>query len=232
MKILRKFAPGDNIVDIIEYDYTLLPILSRFSLPLGFGYKSIAEVCQESGVDVNVFLLIINFIVTGHPDEEIIAALNPLDIVEFLKNSHDYFLCYKFPHIRQNLLNALDQSHDDINPVIIRFYDDFVDKVTKHFRYEERNLFPYVRNLMTGLPSRYNIKIFCRQHDEVSDRLSELKNIILRFYTTSVPNKMYDVLVDIYNSEEDMNSHSDIENHILVPMVEKIERKQEDHETD
>lgn len=228
MKIIRKFSADDSIVDVVEYDYTLLPFLSRFSLPLGFGNKSIDSVCNESGVDVNVFLLIINFIISGQPDNEALATLNPLDIVDFLKNSHDYFLSYKFPHIRQNLLNALDKSHEDINPAIIGFYDDFVGKATKHFRYEERNLFPYVRALLEGHPSKYSIKIFCRQHDEVADSLSELKNIILKFYTTSVPNKMYDVLVDIYNCEDDMDSHSDIENNILVPMVEKIEQKQND----
>lgn len=228
MKITRKFTAADSIVELIEYDYTLLPFLSRFSLPLGFGNKTIASVCKEAGLDVNVFLLIINFIVSGQPDNDALSTLNPLAIVDFLKNSHDYFISYKFPHIRQNLTNALDQSHDDINPAIIGFYDDFVDKATKHFRYEERNLFPYVKALMDGHPSRYNIKIFCRQHDEVADSLSELKNIILKFYTTSVPNKMYDVLVDIYNCQEDMDSHSDIENYILVPKVEAIEQSQSD----
>lgn len=226
MKIARKFTTDDTIVDIVEYDYTLLPFLSRFSLPLGFGNKSIAQVCEQSGVDVNVFLLIINYIVSGQPDNDVVATLNPLDIVDFLKNSHEYFLSYKFPHIRQNLLNALDESHGDINPAIVGFYDDFVTKATKHFRYEEKKLFPYVKALVNGSHSKYNIQIFCRQHDEVADSLSELKNIILRFYSTDVPNKMYDVLVDIYNCEEDMDSHSDIENHILVPMVEAIERRQ------
>ncbi len=228
MKITRKFTADDSIVNLIEYDYTLLPFLSRFSLPLGFGNKSIASVCRDAGIDVNAFLLIINFIVSGQPDNDVLSMLNPLAIVDFLKNSHDYFISYKFPHIRQNLTNALDQSHDDINPAIIGFYDDFVDKATKHFRYEERNLFPYVKALMAGHPSKYNIKIFCRQHDEVADSLSELKNIILKFYTTSVPNKMYDVLVDIYNCEEDLDSHSNIENHILVPMVEAIELSKSD----
>lgn len=228
MKITRKFTADDSIVDLIEYDYTLLPFLSRFSLPLGFGNKSIASVCKDTGIDVRVFLLIINFIVSGQPDNDALSTLNPLDIVDFLKNSHDYFISYKFPHIRQNLTNALDQSHDDINPAIIGFYDDFVDKATKHFRYEECNLFPYVKALMDRHPSKYSIKIFCRQHDEVADSLSELKNIILKFYTTSVPNKMYDVLVDIYNCEEDLDSHSNIENYILVPMVEAIEQSHSD----
>lgn len=223
MKAIKKFSADDIMVDLVNYDYSLLPFLSRFSLPLGFGNMTIADTCMKAGVDVDVFLLIINFIISGMPDMEAMESLSPVDIVDFLKNSHDYFLGYKFPHIRNNLLSALDQSHDDINPAIIKFYDDFVDKVTKHFRYEEKNLFPYVKSLTSPHPRHYSIDTFSRQHDEVSDSLAELKNIILRFYSTSVPNKMYDVLVDIYNCEDDMESHNDIENHILVPMVKRIE---------
>lgn len=228
MKIIRRFTADDIMVDLVNYDYSLLPFLSRFSLPLGFGNMTIAEVCDGAGIDVNVFLLIINFIISGVPDQEALDTLSPLEIVNFLKNSHDYFLGYKFPHIRNNLITALDQSHSDINPAIIRFYDDFVDKVTKHFRYEEKNLFPYVKSLVNGKPRHYNIDIFIRQHDEVADSLAELKNIILRFYSTSVPNKMYDALVDIYNCEDDMESHNDIENQILVPMVKRIEQMKND----
>ena len=55
--------------------------------------------------------------------------------------------------------------------------------------------------------------------------LVELKNIILRYYTTTVPNLMYDVLVDIYNCEEDLQSHADIENCLLIPIVADIEKK-------
>ena len=35
---------------------------------------------------------------------------------------------------------------------------------------------------------------------------------------------MYDVLVDIFTCEEDLNSHTDIENHILIPMISAIEQ--------
>ncbi len=80
---------------------------------------------------------------------------------------------------------------------------------------------------MAGEKSNYSIHTFQRNHDEVGEKLSELKNIILRFYTTSMPNRMYDVLVDIYNAEEDLDTHKDIENHILIPLVTMIELQQQ-----
>ncbi|MDE6458798.1 MAG: hemerythrin domain-containing protein, partial [Muribaculum sp.] len=85
-------------------------------------------------------------------------------------------------------------------------------------------VFPYIRALVNGDHSDYNINLFKRHHDEIGEKLTELKNIILRFYTTSMPNKMYDVLIDLYNAEEDLDSHNDIENHILIPLITMIER--------
>ncbi len=97
----------------------------------------------------------------------------------------------------------------------------------KHFKYEETKVFPHIKALMAGEKSNYSIHTFQRNHDEVGEKLSELKNIILRFYTTSMPNRMYDVLVDIYNAEEDLDTHKDIENHILIPLVTMIELQQQ-----
>ena len=115
MKISRTFTEHDSVVDLINEDYDILPVLSRFSLPLGFGSKTIGELCRESGINVNVFLLVVNFLLSG----KIEAAM---EIARFLHNSQSYYLQYKFPHIRANMLSALDPAHDDINPIIVKYF--------------------------------------------------------------------------------------------------------------
>lgn len=224
-RLTRPVTANDLLVDLIREDFNILPILSRFSIPLGFGNKTIAEMCQENDIDTEIFLLIINFILTGViPSEEKRSVRSAIGIVDFLHNSHDYFLGYKFPHIRANLVNALDHNHSDINPAIISFFDSYVSQVKNHFDYEELNVWPYIRNLASGTKSTYNIEIFRKHHDEIGEKLADLKNIILRYYTTSMPNKMYDALVDIFNCEEDLNTHHAIENHILIPMISTLEK--------
>lgn len=225
MNNVRRYTPQDSLVDLINDNYSILPVLSRFSIPLGFENRRIADVCTDAGIDSEVFLFIVNFILSGKIDNSHMSTISPEAIVDFLHNSHDYYLSYKIPHIRQNLLNALDEPHSDINPAIIRFFDDYIEQVKEHFRYEEKKVFPYVRNLMSGKPSRYNIGMFKKHHDDIDEKLSDLKNIILRYYTTSMPNKMYDVLVDIYNCEEDLKQHTEIENHILIPMISLVEQR-------
>lgn len=220
----RQLRNDDTIIDIINDDYTILPLLSRFSIPLGIGNETIEDVCRHNAIDVNALLLTLNYIRTGIIDSSLIDAVSPIEIVKFLKNSHDYFISYKFNHIRKNLIAALDIESNSTNSLILNFFDNFVKKVKEHFNYEERKVFPYVEGLVDGKKSTYTIEIFERQHEEVIDALAELKNIILRYYRTTAPNLMYDVLVDIYNCEEDLESHSDIENNILIPMVYDLER--------
>ncbi|MCM1356651.1 MAG: hemerythrin domain-containing protein [Staphylococcus sp.] len=226
MKVNRLFTARDSVVDLIEYDYNVLTVLSRFSLPLGFGHKSIKELCEDSGINTDAFLLIINFLLFGEIDADAMTRVSPADIVYFLHNSHDYYLSYKLPHIRANLIAALDQGHSDINPIITSFFDAYTALVKSHFNYEESVVFPYVRNLSEGKSTDYSIDIFRRQHDdEIEEKLTELKNIILRYYVTSMPFRMYDALADIYNCEEDLTSHARIENDILVPLISRIENK-------
>lgn len=204
MRISRTFAPHDTLADLIREDFNILPILSRFRIPLGFGNLTIKEVCGQSGIDPVIFLLVINFLLSGHITGPLPKGEAALGIVDFLHNSHDYFLVYKLPHIRTNLVNALDNIHDDINPSILQFFDDYVSQVREHFRYEEETVFPYVRDLASGILSdEYDISVFSKNHEDIDEKLSDLKNIILRYYTTSKPDRMYDALVDIFNIEED-----------------------------
>lgn len=221
----RQLRYDDVIIDIINDDYTILPLLSRFSIPLGLGNETLNDVCRRNDIDVKALLLVLNYIRTGIIDSSYISVVSPLEVVRFLKNSHDYFINYKFGHIRKNLIAALDLETNPTNNLILKFFDSFVKKVEDHFRYEENTVFPYVENLVDGKKSAYTIEIFERYHEEVVDALAELKNIILRYYRTTAPNLMYDVLVDIYNCEEDLASHSDIENNLLIPMVYDLERK-------
>lgn len=218
------FTAKDSVIDLINEDYNILPILSRFSIPLGFGNKSINDVCNEASINTNIFLLVINFILSGKIDKTVLHSISPINIVEFLHNSHDYFLIYKFPHIRQNLLNALEDNYSTVNPMIVRFFDEYVNQAKEHFAYEENTVFPYIKALLSGEKSAYNIGVFQRNHDKINEKLSDLKNVILKYYTTSIPNKMYDVLVDLYNCEQDIDSHSIIENEILIPMVANLEQ--------
>lgn len=49
------YKPTDKMSDLICENYALLQVLSRFGVSLGFGDKSVQEVCSMNGVDCTTF---------------------------------------------------------------------------------------------------------------------------------------------------------------------------------
>ena len=49
------------MIDLIGDNYSLLQVMSRFGLSLGFGDKTVKEVCEMNNVDCQTFLVVVNF---------------------------------------------------------------------------------------------------------------------------------------------------------------------------
>lgn len=65
MDKLQKYKPTDKMIDLIGDNYSLLQVMSRFGLSLGFGDKTVKEVCEMNNVDCQTFLVVVNFMVEG-----------------------------------------------------------------------------------------------------------------------------------------------------------------------
>ena len=52
---IPKYKATDKMSDLICENYTLLMVMSRFGLPLGFGDKNVKEVCDACNVDYKRF---------------------------------------------------------------------------------------------------------------------------------------------------------------------------------
>ena len=58
----HKYRATDKMSDLICDNYSLLMVMSRFGLSLGFGDRTVKDVCQAQGVDYKTFLAVANFI--------------------------------------------------------------------------------------------------------------------------------------------------------------------------
>lgn len=223
------YSPTDKMSDIICDNYSLLQVMSRFGLPLGFGDYSVEEVCKSSQVDCNTFLAVANFINKGHSRSSLPQTdISVETLMIYLKNAHHYFLDFQLPTIRRKLLEAIDCSTDnEITFLILKFFDVYVQEVRNHMNYEDQYVFTYVDNLLKGQKDEnYNIKMFVSHHDHIDEKLTELKNSIIKYYPDSKKAYMMNaVLFDIFNCEKDLVSHNAIEDYLFVPAVLQLEEE-------
>lgn len=222
MTELSAYSPSDTMRELIRDNSLLLMVMSRFGISLGFGDKTVKEVCDQQGVDVSTFLTVANFVSQKEFDPNALA-LAPL--MEYLQRAHTYFLDYNLPVIRRRLIDAIDCSGaDDVAFLILRFYDEYVTEVRRHMEYENSTVFAYVGRLLQGqLDERYVISTFADKHDHIEDKLKELKDIIVRYYPQQGNDLLNSVLFDIINCEADLNQHRRVEDLLFVPEVRRLE---------
>ena len=221
---ITPFVQSDRMRHLIKSDASLLMVISRFGICLGFGEKTVKEVCAEQQIDTDTFLCVANYISGRSTD---CRKLSLRSLIHYLKQAHSYFLDFKLPMIRRNLLEAIDCSgSDEIAFLILKFYDEYVTEVRRHMEYENDVVFSYVEGLISGaLNEEYRIDDFARKHNHIESKLKELKDIIVRYYNKKNNNLLYSFLYDIINCAQDLDSHCSVEDSIFVPAVGNLENE-------
>ena len=205
----------------------MLQSLGSFGISLGFGDKTVSQVCEEQHVDTYTFLAVVNFTINGYRDFDDATRLSMPTLLQYLKASHDYFIGFQLPFIRKELVDALDDK-DNLARLILKLYDEYARSITAHMKYEEKNVYPYVEALLQGKPvTDFEIDMYSKHHGQESSKLRELKSIIIKYLPSDGlhNNQLSATLYDIYNNEEWLSLHAQVEDEIFIPAVRRLEQK-------
>lgn len=221
------YEASDKMISLIRDNYNLLQSLGSFGISLGFGDKTVKQVCDNQNVDTNTFLAVVNFTINGYREMDDVSRLSVPTLLQYLKASHDYFIGFQLPFIRKELVDALDEN-DNLARLILKLYDEYSRSVTQHMKYEEKTVFPYVESLIAGKPmANYAIDMYSKHHGQESMKLRELKSIIIKYFPGDSlrNNQLSATLYDIYNNEEWLALHAEVEDKIFIPAIKCLEDK-------
>ena len=232
MRKLKMYEAHDKMITLIKDNYNLLQALGSFGINLGFGDKTVAETCEMNGVDCYTFLAVVNFTINDFTNYDDDDQLSVPTLLHYLRASHAYYLDFQLPFIRRELQESISEG-DALGQLIMKFYDEYALEVRRHMKYEEKTLFPYVQSLIDGEPAdNYNIETFSKHHEQTDKKLRELKLMIIKYLPSDAHhnNKLTATLYDIYNNEEWLRQHAEVEDHIFTPAIRRMERqlKQQD----
>ena len=222
-----------KVAELLASDSSLLSILQRLDIKLGFGEAKISDLCARYGISEELFLMICN-IYSFHEYQPHIDILDKNDIksiTTYLHASHRYYTTVCFPAIHEGI-HTLVKGLDNVSRKLIdKFYDDYDNEIINHFKYEEEVVFPYIEKLMDNnrpIDTQYRIGQFEENHSNINEKLNDLKNIIAKYLDEQYSSpQRFELLNDIYSVENDLRKHSLIENKLLIPLVEKLEQSHE-----
>jgi regulator of cell morphogenesis and NO signaling len=234
-------TPTMKMANVIIQNHHLLAIIDRFGIKLGFGEKTVSQVCKEYNIPVDFFLEIVNTF--NNPDFFTKPNMDsfPLSlIVDYLRKAHDFYLNVKVPEIRILINRMLDTENNEIKKAVLlisNLFDDYALQLKQHIEKEDTVVYPYVLLLEQAYETKditdlelflikHNFKIdeYARNHDDIEEKLYDIKSLIIKYIT---PDNNYvssfKVLGQLAHLEDDINDHSRMENKVLIPRVKKME---------
>lgn len=224
------FSGKMKLADLISANHNLVLTLPRLGISLGFGDKSVAEVCAKYNVPVDFFLLVCNVYTFDSyvPDKDDVVVTDMRLLIPYLRASHNYYLRERLPHIEGHLTRIAGKV-EKYGAMLSSFFEGYKNEVSEHFVYEEEVVFPYLESLISdSTNSAYHIKDYEEAHSNIEDKLNDLLHIIFKYVPGDIsPEDSVGIVFDIFQLSSDLHKHTLIEERILMPYVEFLEKNRD-----
>jgi len=226
------FNSQHKIIEIIEHDCDLLPVLNRFGIKLGFGDITIEQACVQNKIDQVFFLAIINvYHSENYFPEHTFTHFKITDIIPYLIETHRYYKQYLLPELERlcNILILKNTKQNEILVLLEKMFVNFKNEYNKHISNEEKKIFPLIlelnANVHAGIPISKGVADFnfVNIHSQLDDKIIDIKNLLIKYLPPlDDANNCNAFAIAIFRFEKDIKDHARIEERILYPRVNEL----------
>lgn len=225
--------PEMKVAEVLLDNPYLMLMLEHFGINLEVHEKTIEQICDENLIVTNLFLTITNLFNGFKPNPVLeYSFLDINTIIMYLKNCHQYYQNEKYPQIQSYIEQIYEVNNHAEIQMIEKFFEEYFKEVTEHLNYENTTVFPYILNLNDILSRykhesiviNYSVIEYKEHHNDIEEKLIDLKNLLIKYLPQNNDQQIRrQLLFALFELEHDLNIHSQIEDTILIPLVEKME---------
>jgi regulator of cell morphogenesis and NO signaling len=222
-----------KVTFLVEENPMLLLVLEHFNIGYSLHDLTVEQLCNKHLIDPALFALIANIYNGFHPEKKIaIDIKNIPPIIKFLKNSHQYYKHDKIPEIQSLIVQLYQANSLPEIKLVEQYFNEYINEINEHFGYEDQTAFPYFIELFEKVSGKtgkqktitFSAKEYSDHHTDIQFKLNELKSLLLKHIPINNDQVIRrKLLLSLFEVDYDLNSHSIIESHVLIPLVSKIE---------
>lgn len=226
-----------------------LPASTRLFEGLGIDYccggqRPLSEACERANVAVSEVLRSLAEIAAANPEgterdwqRESLAALT-----NYIVEKHHVFTKNELPRL-ERLLNKVCGVHGQNHPELLRLRELFgglQHELGTHLLKEEQVLFPYIERLEEAATSghrvqppffgtvRNPVRMMMMEHERAGETLEQMRALTQGYTAPADACISYRTLYDALAAfAADLHQHIHLENNILFPRAEALERDSE-----
>lgn len=234
---MSEFQVQDTVGEVVARRPSLARLfeMARIDYCCG-GKKTLAEVCQEKGLDTQAFLATLDEAASaGGGDSTVDAtAMSLTELADHITQTHHAYLRDELPRLAM-LTERVASVHGGDDPRLREVRDALLGlsaELTSHMMKEEQVLFPMIRQLEASdvLPSFHcgslanPIRQMELEHHDAGSALERMRTLTDEYSPPTWACTTYRAMLDaLSHLELDMHQHVHKEDSVLYPRAIKLE---------
>lgn len=218
--------------NLILENPSLLFLLQFFAIDEVINDDTIECICKKNNIKTSVFLIFANLYNGFSPNREDInfENIDVRTVIKFLKKTHIFYVNDKYPEVHKYIKLLYENQNRGTIEHIELFFNEYFNEVLEHLKYEEEVAFPYFFKLLGDeskvIDENFSVSQYREHHTDIETKLSDLKNLLIKHIALKgdFPIKRK-IIKSLFELENDLTIHSMIEEHILLPLVDELEKK-------
>lgn len=207
-----------KLSEIVLNEPSSIAILNRFGIFLGFGDKTVADICDEKDLDVSFFTTILNtYINEDYFPLETLKSYSAGKLIEYFTKTNNYYQRFQIPNIERHfdlLLSKSDSANNNLG-LLRNFFSEVKNELINRIDNDTKNLFPKVQNAENA--KEY---ISTCENDLIEDKLNDLINMfVLHLKGEYDVNLCHAVLIAILSLQKDIRQNNRIRYRIFMPLI-------------
>jgi regulator of cell morphogenesis and NO signaling len=203
------------------------------------GRKSLDEACSNAGIETSNVFKKLTDLLDAPVSVDDPAKLSTSELIDHIVETHHGFTRSEMQRLG-GLMEKVAGKHGEHHPELNELREQFsqlVDDLTPHMRKEEMVLFPYIQDLLRAkarntvplLPPfgtvRHPIQRMQYEHDEAGNILKQMRALTGDYRLPEGACPSFTALYFGLDAlEKDLHQHIHLENNVLFPAAQEIER--------
>ncbi len=230
-----------TIGQMVAEDYRIAQVFKNHKIDFCCqGNRSIKEVAEKHSLEADALLREIDQVQQQPNNGNIDFKSWPIDLLaDYIEKKHHRYVEERIPVLKQ-YLDKLCKVHGEKHPELLEINEHFIasaGELAKHMKKEELILFPWVRQMVKarqqneplGKPHfgsvQHPISTMMQEHDNEGERFRKIASLSNQYKPPADGCNTYHVGFSLLQEfEEDLHRHIHLENNILFPKAEALEK--------
>ncbi|KAB5486112.1 MULTISPECIES: iron-sulfur cluster repair di-iron protein [Flagellimonas] len=205
------------------------------------GNRTLQEVVKKKGLDLETLREELDIVQNTHKGDQPDFKTWPLDLlIDYIEKKHHRYVEQQIPILKQ-YLNKLCHVHGNKHPELFGIFEHFTasaGELAMHMKKEELVLFPWIRKMVSsaqdekelGHPQfgtvKNPIQMMMEEHDNEGERFRKIATLSNDYTPPADACNTYRVAFSLLQEfEDDLHRHIHLENNILFPKAEILEKR-------